>query len=69
MILYLGPQMCEDPPFRPSELRVDQAHRGFTQATDDGGFASLNPLYMRYVPSPTGHFQGQTGYGYISIAR
>ena len=29
------------------EVRVDQAHRGYTQATDQGGFASLNPLYMR----------------------
>ena len=31
------------------ELRVDQAHRGYTTATDSSGFASLNPLYMRSV--------------------
>lgn len=29
------------------ELRVDQAHRGFCQATDAGGYAALNVLYMR----------------------
>ena len=29
------------------ELRVDQAHRGYTSTTDSSGFASLNPLHMR----------------------
>lgn len=27
------------------EMRVDQAHRGYELATDDGGYASVNPLY------------------------
>jgi len=51
------------------ELRVDQAHRGYSMSTDKDGYASLNPLYMRYVPDSRGYFVGQTGYGYISIAR
>eukprot|EP00271_Cylindrocystis_brebissonii_P003773 TRINITY_DN15026_c0_g1_i1.p1 TRINITY_DN15026_c0_g1~~TRINITY_DN15026_c0_g1_i1.p1 ORF type:complete len:406 (-),score=60.89 TRINITY_DN15026_c0_g1_i1:204-1421(-) len=50
------------------ELRVDQAHRGYSGATDEAGYASLNPLYMKYTPSATGHFAGQHGYGYRSIA-
>ena len=29
------------------ELRVDQAHRGYSGSTDEAGFAALNPLYMR----------------------
>ncbi|CAI5948541.1 unnamed protein product [Closterium sp. NIES-64] len=29
------------------EVRVDQAHRGFTMSTDAAGFATLNPLYMK----------------------
>ncbi|GAX83835.1 hypothetical protein CEUSTIGMA_g11259.t1 [Chlamydomonas eustigma] len=51
------------------EVRVDQAHRGYSQATDCGGYSSLNPLYMRYVPDSLGYFAGQTGYGYQSIAQ
>ncbi|KAI8475160.1 MAG: hypothetical protein J3K34DRAFT_405520 [Monoraphidium minutum] len=51
------------------ELHVDQAHRGYNGATDDAGYAALNPLYMRYVPDANGRFAGQTGYGYISIAK
>ena len=46
------------------EVKVDQAHRGYTQATDASGFASLNPLYMRYTPNSRGEFCGQAGYGY-----
>jgi D-galacturonate reductase len=49
------------------EVTVDQAHRGYSQATDAGGFASLNPLFMRYTPSDDGRFVGQTGYGYRSF--
>lgn len=42
------------------ELRVDQAHRGYTQSADagaaggTGALATLNPLYMRYTPDATG---------------
>lgn len=31
------------------------------------GFASPNPLFMRYTPSADGKFVGQGGYGYRSI--
>lgn len=35
------------------ELRVDQAHRGYTTSTDAAGFATLNPLYMTVrAPAP-----------------
>ncbi|GLC34343.1 hypothetical protein PLESTB_000739600 [Pleodorina starrii] len=51
------------------ELRVDQAHRGYSGATDEGGYASYNPLYMRYTPDANGRFAGQGGYGFVSIAR
>jgi D-galacturonate reductase len=36
-------------------------------STDEIGYATLNPLYMKYVPGPSGHFSGQQGYGYRSI--
>ncbi|CAK9071827.1 scyllo-inositol 2-dehydrogenase (NAD(+)) [Durusdinium trenchii] len=49
------------------EVRVDQAHRGFEVATDDKGYASCNPLFMKYTPNPEGEFAGQLGYGYRSI--
>jgi D-galacturonate reductase len=29
------------------ELHADQAHRGYNGATDEAGYAALNPLYMR----------------------
>jgi hypothetical protein len=48
------------------EVTVDQAHRGYSCATDAGGFASVNPLFMKYAPS-SGAFAGQLGYGYRSI--
>lgn len=51
------------------ELQVDQAHRGFTAATDRDGHGSLNPLYMRYTPDERGRFAGQHGYGYLSFER
>lgn len=43
---------------------MDQAHRGASVATDATGFASFNPLYMRYTPDSKGRFVGQGGYGY-----
>lgn len=49
------------------EVTVDQAHRGFTVATDETGFASANPLFMKYAPDSSGNFSGQSGYGYRSI--
>lgn len=54
------------------EIRADQAHRGYSMSADTnsggtGALASLNPLYMRYVPDAAGFFAGQNGYGYRSI--
>lgn len=48
------------------EVNVDQAHRGFSTSTDEAGYASPNPLFMKYVPQ-RGRFAGQLGYGYRSI--
>ena len=50
------------------ELQVDQAHRGYSCATPKAGYASPNPLFMRYTPSD-GKFVGQDCYGYRSIER
>jgi D-galacturonate reductase len=49
------------------EVTVDQAHRGYSLATDASGFVSANPLFMKYTPDSRGYFAGQTGYGYRSI--
>lgn len=48
------------------ELQIDQAHRGYNTSTDLTGYASVNPLFMKYTPSE-GYFAGQQGYGYQSI--
>ena len=49
------------------EMQIDQAHRGYSLATDAGGFSSPNPLFMKYTPDAQGYFSGQSGYGYRSI--
>jgi D-galacturonate reductase len=49
------------------EVQIDQAHRGYSLATDAGGFSSPNPLFMKYTPDEQGFFSGQSGYGYRSI--
>lgn len=49
------------------EVQIDQAHRGYTLATDSAGFTSPNPLFMKYTPDAQGYFSGQSGYGYRSI--
>ncbi|KAL5535360.1 hypothetical protein ACEPAF_3454 [Sanghuangporus sanghuang] len=46
------------------DITVDQAHRGYDITVDDTG-----KTYMKYSPSETGHFDGQRGYGYISIEK
>jgi D-galacturonate reductase len=51
------------------EIRVDQAHRGYSYTTDDDGFANVNPFYMKYTPDEDGHFDGQRGYGYVSLEK
>ena len=49
------------------EVTIDQAHRGYTTANDQSGFASANPLFMKYTPDSNGRFAGQRGYGFLSI--
>ena len=48
------------------EISVDQAHRGYTVATDGGGYGSVNPLFWKPTPS-NGKFVGQACYGYVSF--
>jgi len=48
------------------EVIVDQAHRGYTMATDSSGYGSVNPLFWK--PAPTdGRFSAQRCYGYLSF--
>ena len=50
------------------EVSVDQAHRGYTVATDAAGYGSVNPLFWKPTRSAaTGEFVGQRCYGYISF--
>jgi D-galacturonate reductase len=49
------------------EINVDQAHRGYSVSTDEKGYASANPLFMKYTPS-NGKFVGQSSYGYKSFS-
>ena len=60
------------------EITVDQAHRGYSMATDDNGLQAVNPLFMKYspdefgisyhlVPNCSGRFAAQRAYGYLSI--
>ncbi|KAI1797795.1 D-galacturonic acid reductase [Ganoderma leucocontextum] len=51
------------------EINVDQAHRGYDIVNDESGKAWYNPFYMKYSPSESGHFDGQRGYGYVSIEK
>jgi D-galacturonate reductase len=51
------------------DITVDQAHRGYDITNDETGKIWYNPFYMKYSPSETGHFDGQRGYGYISIEK
>ena len=48
------------------EVNIDQAHRGYGISTDEQGYKSANPLFMKYTPRD-GRFAGQQGYGYRSI--
>merc|ERR1712087_283783 len=50
------------------EVSVDQAHRGYSIATDEAGYASVNPLFWKPTrDASTGLFSGQRCYGYISF--
>ena len=48
------------------EITVDQAHRGACVSTDSAGYASMNPLFMKYAPT-NGMFSGQGCYGVKSF--
>lgn len=49
------------------EVIVDQAHRGCSMSTDASGYASINPLFMKYTPNHEQEFAGQGSYGYKSF--
>lgn len=49
------------------EVRIDQAHRGYESAVDGIGYASNNPLFLRYTPDSHGRYAGQYAYGHKSI--
>ncbi|KAI9636435.1 dehydrogenase [Dioszegia hungarica] len=51
------------------EVRVDQAHRGYSVVEDDIGKLDYNPFYVKYSPDENGYFDGQKGYGYISLEK
>lgn len=45
-----------------SQVRADQAHRGYEFTSDETGYACPNPFYMSYAPdAANGQFQGQYG--------
>ena len=55
---------------REGEIRIDQAKRGYDVADDSvGQLQWFNPFYMRYAPDEDGNFNGQTGYGYVSMEK
>lgn len=55
---------------KDGEIRIDQAKRGYDVADDNVGCLMwYNPFYMRYAPDEDGNFNGQTGYGYVSMEK
>ncbi|KAK1760676.1 hypothetical protein QBC47DRAFT_11908 [Echria macrotheca] len=55
---------------REGEIRINQAKRGYDVADDSAGqLMWYNPFYMRYAPDEDGNFQGQSGYGYVSMEK
>ncbi|BEI86559.1 hypothetical protein CcaverHIS002_0608460 [Cutaneotrichosporon cavernicola] len=51
------------------EVTVDQAHRGYSIVEDDIGKVDYNPFYVKYSPDENGFFDGQRGYGYLSLEK
>ncbi|ORY74032.1 D-galacturonic acid reductase [Leucosporidium creatinivorum] len=51
------------------EVRVNQSRRGYNVTIDGQGNSDINAFYMMYSPDAEGYFQGQHGYGYISIEK
>lgn len=54
-----------------AEINIDQAHRGYTLATDEQDgvqhFSNINPLYHRNMPDAEGNYCAQNCYGYITF--
>lgn len=51
------------------EIQINQARRGYEVTLDGEGRTSYNPFYMKYSPAEDGTFDGQRGYGYISLEK
>jgi D-galacturonate reductase len=51
------------------DITVDQAHRGYTVASEAGAFASCNPLFFKYTPDDRGYFAGRHCYGYVTFEK
>ncbi|KAK3995550.1 hypothetical protein QBC44DRAFT_283566 [Cladorrhinum sp. PSN332] len=52
------------------EITINQAKRGYDVAEDAAGqLVWYNPFYMRYAPDEDGNFNGQSGYGYVSMEK
>ncbi|KAK4226410.1 NAD binding Rossmann fold oxidoreductase [Podospora fimiseda] len=53
------------------EININQAKRGYEVSEDEAGqLVWYNPFYMRYAPcEETGEFNGQAGYGYVSMEK
>ncbi|KAK4670069.1 uncharacterized protein QC763_208480 [Podospora pseudopauciseta] len=55
---------------RDGEITINQAKRGYDVAEDAAGqLVWYNPFYMRYAPDEDGNFNGQSGYGYVSMEK
>ncbi|KAL2260005.1 hypothetical protein VTK26DRAFT_6127 [Humicola hyalothermophila] len=55
---------------KDGEITINQAKRGYDVAEDSAGqLMWYNPFYMRYAPDEDGNFNGQSGYGYVSMEK
>ncbi|KAK4110657.1 NAD(P)-binding protein [Canariomyces notabilis] len=55
---------------KDGEININQAKRGYDVAEDAAGqLMWYNPFYMRYAPDEDGNFNGQSGYGYVSMEK
>lgn len=51
------------------DITIDQAHRGYTVASESSAFASCNPLFFKYTPDGRGAFDGRHCYGYQTFEK
>jgi len=51
------------------DITVDQAHRGYSVASEGSAFASCNPLFFKYTPDDRGCFAGRHCYGYVTFEK